>query len=338
MQAALLPANEAARVHTLHSYRVLDTPPEPSFDEIVQLAARLTASPVALLALVDTNRLWCKSRVGLERAAMPREESFCAHAILGESLFEVADAAADSRFAGSALVAAEPFARSYAGVPLLNPEGYTLGTLCVMHRQPRQLAVADRAALIVLAHAAMTALELRRATSRMHELTMTDALTGLPNRPALMDALDRSIARLRRQGQSFALLHFDIDGFKAVNDALGHAAGDRLLRDLGGMLHAAVRREDVPARIGGDEFMILLDGAGRTDLQAAAERLRDTLITAMAGQRWHVAVSVGAVRFLQAPADAGQALAVADRLLREAKAGGKTRIRIGLFGADCAAA
>ncbi|MBP0447077.1 sensor domain-containing diguanylate cyclase [Roseomonas sp. SSH11] len=323
MPPAPLPIGEADRIAALRSYEILDTEAETVFDNLVSFASKLTKAPIALVSLVDSERQWFKARTGLDAAETPRELSFCAHAILDPSQpLVVEDAERDPRFSDNPLVLGEAGIRFYAGVPLVNPQGHALGTLCIADRQARVLEEDQREALLRLAETVSTALELRRAMNQARLLAMTDGLTGIGNRPFLLDSLDRALGRLRRHGESFALLYVDLDGFKRVNDVQGHLIGDHVLREVAATLRACLRAEDVAARIGGDEFAILLSGP---DLHAdlAAERIRGEVKARMDEKRWPVTVSVGAVTFHECPDDLEEAMAAADELMYEAKFAGK---------------
>lgn len=159
---APVPANEKRRLKVLWQYEILDTVPEEVFDDLTDLAARICGAPMAMISLVDEDRQWFKSKVGLTPNETAREISFCTHAILQRDLFIVPDTAADPRFTSSPLVTAEPHVRFYAGAPLVTPDGHALGTLCVMDRVPRQLDANQQQALRVLARHVVTQLELRR--------------------------------------------------------------------------------------------------------------------------------------------------------------------------------
>jgi GAF domain-containing protein len=164
---APLPANEAERLAALKEYHILDTGTEQSYDDITTLAAQICEVPTAMISLVNEDRQWFKSSLGVEQRQTPREVAFCAHAILQDKPFIVRDARKDRRFAGSALVTGEPHIRFYAGIPLVNPEGLALGTLCVIDHQPRRLSVAQQKALQALSRQVMALLESRRVSARL---------------------------------------------------------------------------------------------------------------------------------------------------------------------------
>jgi serine/threonine protein kinase len=153
---------EEDRLEKLRSYRVLDTPAEQPFDEVSYLAAQAAQSPMASISLIDANRQWYKSALGLERVQTPRNLSFCAHTIQQRDPLVVPDALEDPRFSWNPLVRSGPRLRFYAGVPLLTREGYGLGALCVMDRKPRRLTASQLAALVALGRVTMEMLEARR--------------------------------------------------------------------------------------------------------------------------------------------------------------------------------
>ena len=152
MQQPAIPDNEAQRLAALRALDILDTPPEERFDRITRIAARLMDVPIALVSLVDANRQWFKSCIGLDASETPRGISFCGHAILESEALVIADALADPRFADNPLVAGEPRIRFYVGQPLAAVDGSRLGTLCLIDRKPRQMSASDFQALRDLAH------------------------------------------------------------------------------------------------------------------------------------------------------------------------------------------
>ncbi len=170
---ASLPIDEALRLETLNRYRILDTPDEKDFDDIVRLAAAICETPVSLVSLVDRDRQWFKGRYGFAANQTPRKVSFCAHSILTpDEPLVVPDAALDPRFADNDLVTGEPGVRFYAGCPLVTPDNYALGTLCVIDRRPRSLSPSQLEALRILSRQVMTQMELRLRMSELQHASM----------------------------------------------------------------------------------------------------------------------------------------------------------------------
>jgi two-component sensor histidine kinase len=166
----LLPTwTESDRLAALHSYRILDTPPEPAFNDLVQLAARSCQTPVALISLIDERRQWFKAEVGLGVRETPLDRSICLTATLQPGLTIVPDLTEDPRFARNPLVTGEPHLRFYAGAVLKTPDGVPLGALCVLDCMPRDLTEEQASTLTVLARQVMSQLELRRAIAERDE-------------------------------------------------------------------------------------------------------------------------------------------------------------------------
>lgn len=464
--------DERYRLTVLRSLELLDTPPEPEFEAIVQIARGGFGCPIALVSLVDEGRQWFKARCGLAGEETPREHAFCDYAVRADALFVVDDASTDPRFADNPLVTGPPHIRFYAGVPLhAEPVGggmpAVLGTLCVIDTRPRTLGageekllrnlglVAERlirargqlaqtvdyaeerraaAALLDRQHRQLrqaeriaelgswrltladrhiewsdqvaaihgivprpigyeeallfyppaerarlvAAIEQTLATGEPFDVEIDftaadgrakrvrsrgelevsdgqaialigviqditarhaleealrrsathDELTGIANRAGFNQAIEHRIVRARNQREPLALILLDLDGFKAVNDTHGHAAGDRLLQQIAARLRIDDCPGCFPARLGGDEFALLVSrkqDCARLDaiaaaLLAAIERPLD-----IGGASVAVSATLG-IAWLEAGLGAEQLLRRADTALYEGKRAGKARI------------
>ena len=189
--------NEAARVAALQKYAILDTEPEQAFDDLVLLASFICNTPIALISLVDEDRQWFKSKVGLSISETPREIAFCATAIRQADVFVVPDTLNDERFRNNPLVVSEPNIRFYAGAPLINEEGHALGTICVIDRTPRELEPGQQAALEALSRLVLAQLELRRNLMLLKE-ALTDRTKEEHERERELVALQQTLLRVMR--------------------------------------------------------------------------------------------------------------------------------------------
>jgi signal transduction histidine kinase len=196
---------EAHRVAALREYDILDSPPEVAFDRITALAARLLDVPIALVTLVDTDRVWFKSAVGVDATEVGRDAGLCASAILQHEPWIIEDAAEDPRACGNPLVDGELSMRFYAGVPLTVRDGLSLGTLCVMDRVPRRLAPDDLALLQGLAEVVVDELELRRQSRlSLQLLRLADRTAQRERERARMEAgIARELAELDTSRATF---------------------------------------------------------------------------------------------------------------------------------------
>ena len=292
MQTPDLTLDESVRLQTLRALNVLDTSHEERFDRLTRLAKRLFGVPIALVSLVDVDRQWFKSCVGLPVRETSRDISFCGHAILGADIMLVRDALADPRFSDNPLVTGAPGIRFYAGCPLTMANGSRVGTLCLIDVVPRDLSDEDRELLRDLARMA------EQELAAVHLATM-DALTGLSNRRGFEALAQHALDVCARMRKPATFLFFDLNGFKQINDALGHAEGDRVLKEFADLLRTAFRESDVIGRLGGDEFAAVLIDSDTTATLDAMQRLRrDVDAHNRAAAREHdVCYSVGEIAF-----------------------------------------
>jgi anti-sigma regulatory factor (Ser/Thr protein kinase) len=181
--------NEQARVRALHSYKILDTDPEKAFDDLTILASHICETPVALISLIDSDRQWFKSRVGVDVKETPREVAFCNIAIQHSDLFIVPDATKDTRFSSNPFVVSDPKIRFYAGAPFRSSDGYALGTLCVVDVVPRQLTPNQQNALLALSRQVQAQFELRK--------NLLELRTALDERDRAEAERDRTISELQ---------------------------------------------------------------------------------------------------------------------------------------------
>ncbi|KKW93121.1 sensor domain-containing diguanylate cyclase [Sphingobium chungbukense] len=315
--------DEPARLAALERYEVLDTPREPSFDRITDLVRSILGVPISAVSLVDADRQWFKSLVGLDDKETSRDVAFCNHTIRQRAPMVITDAREDARFCDNPLVTSDPNIRSYAGIPLETPDGYNIGSLCAIDTVPRQFDPGQIAILQNLAALVVEQLELRRIAERDH-------LTGALTRRAFLSEMNRAIALFERHDRPASLLLFDIDHFKRINDTHGHPAGDQVIRGIARLCTSLQRPSDSLGRLGGEEFGILLPETAEEDAARAAQRFCDAIAaTEIPGTPpLHVTVSFGVAELRGDWPTSESWLAVADMALYEAKRSGRNRIAI----------
>jgi diguanylate cyclase (GGDEF)-like protein len=312
---------ERERLAALNRYDVLDTPSEEAFDRIARLAKSLLRMATVMVTFIDSHRQWFKSRQGSASTETLRETAFCNEAIKQDEIFIVADALDDPRFAEHPSVTGEPHLRFYCGVPLRTRDGHNIGTLCAIDTKPRQLEPEEIALFTDLAHLVMDELELRLVTS-------VDSLTGSLSRRALRREAARDFTLARRQKYELSCILLDIDHFKRVNDAHGHATGDRVLQELVGICKRNLRVSDYIGRIGGEEFMIVLPRTNDKGALDVAERLRHAIEQAVFDTRagpLKITASFGVAPCDKSVADIDALLRRADVALYGAKSAGRNR-------------
>ncbi|MFN3436841.1 MAG: diguanylate cyclase [Acidovorax sp.] len=355
-----IPADEALvqtaladpqRLAAVFSTGLLDTPPEESFDRLTRLAAKLTGAPVTFVSLVDANRDFYKSTFGMgEPLSTARElngRTFCHYALVSGGALILEDATQLPVFQDVPTVASLGI-RAYAGIPLKTEEGEVLGSFCAVDFKPKQWSERDIEILVELAHSALREIRLRQALQKaealnqqlleqvkrvdelnreLGELATTDALTGLNNRRAFDHGLQLEMAIVERRNTPLSLLMLDVDHFKRINDQFGHDAGDKVLIAIAQMLNGCARVVDVVARVGGEEFAVILPNTDADGALEVAERMRTTVAQA----KWlanPATISIG-VATLQIKESASRLYSRADAALYDAKAKGRNRVVMG---------
>lgn len=348
----------AARLEALKHYAIFGTPPEAAFDRIVQMVGKLFGVASVHINFLDDCTQSSKAFYGTDASGLGLEHSFCAQAILQNDVFVVLDALSDPQFQDNPLVTGG-MGRFYASAVLMSQNGVNIGTLCLTDPEPRNAFSAHERALlqnfaaIVMdelelrnsvralaqvktelqgAHTALaeqltklaeTSLVLQKLNQRLQHDATHDALTGLPNRTYFLARLAHALGGVHTP--PFALLFLDFDRFKLINDSLGHAVGDGVLRTLSLRLRHHLKEGDVLARFGGDEFSVLLYNVTAAEAVAAAERLKEHFShpVNLGERKVQLGVSIGVVRSAGDYEKPEEMLQDADIAMYSAKAQGK---------------
>ncbi len=318
--------DEAGRLAALQRYEILDTGKEEAFERITGLVKAVLNVPMCSVSLIDSNRQWFKSCIGMPTQETKRDIAFCNHTIQHRTPLYVRDALLDPLFENNPLVTGPPYIRSYLGVPLSTPDGYNVGSLCAIDRVTREYSAEQVGILQSFAAVVIDELELRR-------IAQTDHLTGASTRRGFYRDMEKAIAQYKRNATPASLLLLDIDHFKHVNDTYGHSSGDLVLQTVADRLRKQLRPTDVLGRLGGEEFGILLLGTGLETAAKIAERSRGLLETVVVAHDppLQVTASFGVATAGPRCLSPEQLLASADEALYEAKRGGRNRCCLAAF-------
>ena len=315
--------NEQDRLRILRDYQVLDTPFELCFDRITELARTVFEAPIALVSLVDEDRQWFKSCLGLTVRETPRELAFCDHTIRADEVLVISDARSDLRTRANPLVTDDPRIVFYAGAPLITPEKYRLGSVCIIDRKPRYFTDKDKKILKQLSGLVMDELNLRRKAD-------IDWLTGAASRGSFQSLLSHLVlCKDRPTSSQTAVIAFDIDHFKQINDRYGHAKGDEVLVAVVAACRSVLRECDVVARTGGEEFTVLLPETSRGTAEMIADRLRRRIADLTFGnsdQSFPVTASFGVTMMDHDDGGVLRTIERADKALYRAKSQGRNQV------------
>jgi diguanylate cyclase (GGDEF)-like protein len=312
---------DGARMRALRVQGLIDGTPDLVFDRFARLAARVAETPTALVSVVSDDAQHFAGLCGVaqpwaDARQTPLSHSFCQHVVANAAPLIVEDAR-DDPVLQTNLAIRDLDVVAYAGFPIIGPTGHVLGSLCAIDSSPRDWQSSQLAALADVAMLVGNELERRDLTRRLAFDARTDALTGMANRRAWEEELPNVLSRAQRLGHDLSVVLVDIDHFKAYNDERGHPAGDSALREIGRRWRGQVRDIDVLARIGGEEFALLLPGCDIQTTLTIADRLRTDLPDGLTASAGAVAWSI--------PMTAEAFVAEADRALYRAKRDGRNR-------------
>ncbi|MGQ5523991.1 sensor domain-containing diguanylate cyclase [Chitinimonas sp. PSY-7] len=265
MEKPPLPDNEPARIASLQNMQLLDTPGEETFDRITRLAKSVFDVPIALVSIVDVNRQWFKSCIGLPVKETGRDISFCGHTILRNETMVISDPLLDNRFADNPLVTGEPGIRFYAGYPIKNSEGFAIGTLCIIDRKPRTLDGTQLQALQDLGTCTEEALlswqinkgrwvRLEDKEASGHQLLDPDL--GIWLSAPLMSLFERELARTRVQRLSFSVAVISLDRYNEYVALFGAQTGNEMLQMVVSRLRPQIQGDWTLGRYKQDELLL----------------------------------------------------------------------------------
>lgn len=328
-----IPPNEHERLVSVRSLLPSHIATTPELNILTGLVQDVFEAASCAVTIIDEDWQRIASSSGVEAISCPREQSACTHVVHSGRPFIVEDMSGHAYFFDKAYVTGEPHFRFYAGFPLEIDKGMTLGALCILDTKPRSLNEHECAEMQRFAQLASALLKLQRKnvylqndTDMLRKSALSDPLTRLYNRRALREHAAPVLRRLFAQQQSAGIMLLDMDNFKAVNDTYGHPAGDKLLKQAAERIRSVIRPGDIPVRIGGDEFCIILPSVQNDQqLETIANRLVEAFRAPFLINETEVtsAISVGT---LLAPQDGctGEELAHhADKALYAAKMRGR---------------
>ena len=326
---------ESQRLKDLNALNLLYTPAEERFDRITRLTARVLQAPIATISFIAGDKQWLKSSVGMPMAEIPRELSFCGHAIEAHHPLIIPDTTQDERFAQNPLVTGNPNVRFYAGQPIHAGARSCVGALCVMDTLPRR---PSRAGLDTLRDlAVIVERELTRVMQGSFQESLIksqdplarrdsiDGLTQMWKRNVIMDLAHLECAAASR-GSPLILLLVDIDHLNQINETYGTQAGDTVLFEVAARLRQSVREVDVIGRYGAGTFLVLLR-AGIIDSKLVAERIREAVARhSVPGMDMPITVSIGVAAAKTVSPSPALLISAADKAMRQAKENGRNLV------------
>lgn len=265
MRIPEIPHNEEQRLISLREANVLDTEMEERYDRLTRIAQYTFSVPIALVSLLDENRQWFKSCIGLGVRETPRDISFCGHAILQKDVFVIEDAHKDERFFDNPLVTNDPYIRFYAGCPLYSSNGLALGTLCIIDASPRNFSASDRATLQDLAK--LVEQELAATFSKGYD----HLFEGL-NRVGFFEKAILEFELCQKLKMPAAIALFEMTNIKTINKAHGCTMGDEAIANFGSWLNLAAPSASIIARFSSVTYAVFLKDSNLVDASFLVDR------------------------------------------------------------------
>ncbi|WP_137936475.1 diguanylate cyclase [Chitinivorax sp. B] len=289
MVAPTLPTNETERLASLYQMHLLDTPADATFDRIVRLARQHFHVPMAFISLIDSERQWFKSTLGFKLRTWPRNQSFCGHTILQQQTLIIPDTLNDERFAKNPLVTGPPDIRFYAGHPLLNHEGYAVGTLALLDIVPRDLSLEELQSLHDLVDWVETELWVRDLAHTQRDLlaeldeirreSYIDPMLRTWNHHAIEDILQREVAKASRDQRTLAAMLVNFDQFDVIRAQYDAAVAEAVLFEAADRIRHAIRSYDAIGHWQGAQFLVIFPSPGGERVKAIGEKVRNQLLS-----------------------------------------------------------
>ena len=334
----LKPDNEAERLIAVRSLSSARGGATTEMEALAGLARNVFGTAFAAINIVEEDWLRIAGQAGVVLGDCGRDQSICTRVVYGNDLLVVPDLKEDPELRHLPFVDGDPFFRFYAGAPVELDPGLAVGAFCILDTHPRELDVLQIETLRNFAVVASALLRLQKSNIVMslteqdlRTAAMTDPLTGFFNRSALPAFVDSALTKALESDRPFGALYIDLDGFKAINDRLGHHGGDDILRQGAERIRAVIRSSDIVVRMGGDEFAIFAPELGSPGATAAlAERVvgafREPFV--IEGEMIRLSVSVGAAVAPEAGNDRQTLLRNVDDALYRAKSAGRDQFAL----------
>ncbi|CAJ1795738.1 sensor domain-containing diguanylate cyclase [Aeromonas veronii] len=303
------------RLDALRRLQALDSPTEERFIRITRMARNIFDVPIALISFEDNEHGWAKPCYGLNMHEPLPNISFCKKGFLTKSMLVIEDTTQDPLYAENPMVIGEPYIRFYAGHSLVITNGLHIGSLCIVDRKPRVFGDKERRLFTDLASTVESEL-------RAVQMATIDELTGITNRRGFILLAERYLQHAYRTKRGLSLLFIDLNHFKSINDRFGHDVGDDALCQAASLINLIFRNADICARLGGDEYVVLLPETNMKNVDSINQRVIQTFneFNKHSGKVYTLSCSIGVVEYdATTPPDLNMLLRLADEAMYRCK-------------------